>query len=192
MRKCITIILVLLSVLGTYIIGQAKPLYDKYWEPGTYTVEITEEDQVRLAALWEQVEMLSAGTKVREASDAETLEVQYEKYLQMGEIPERVYDDVGPFTWAAGLPDEEAISQEEAYIRAYMALEQRCGLQQGLLLHSLAHTSRLIPSIQNGRLTLFAMTVRNTTRPPSLCTPMTAAFVEYNMKCRMSKGGKSQ
>ena len=112
--------------------------------------------------------------------------------LQMTGISEQVYHDIGSLSLAAGLPDKEAISKEEAYIRAYMALEQRCGLQQGLLLHSLAHTSRLIPSIQNGRLTLFAMTVRNTTRPPSLCTPMTAAFVEYNMKCRMSKGGKSQ
>ena len=74
MRKCVAIILVLLSVLGMYAIGQAKPLYEQYWEPGAYTVEITEEDQVRLAALREQVEMLSAGTKVREASDAETLE----------------------------------------------------------------------------------------------------------------------
>ena len=143
MRKCITIILVLLSVLGTYIIGQAKPLYDKYWESGAYTVEITEEDRVRLAALWEQVEMLSAGTKVREASDAETLEVQYEKYLQMGEIPERVYDDVGPYTWAAGLPDEKAISQEEAYICACKALLEQYGLAEEQLVHYWPHYAYL-------------------------------------------------
>ena len=143
MRKCITIILVLLSVLGTYIIGQAKPLYDKYWESGAYTVEITEEDRVRLAALWEQVEMLSAGTKVREASEAETLEVQYEKYLQMGEIPERVYDDVGPYTWAAGLPDEKAISQEEAYICACKALLEQYGLAEEQLVHYWPHYAYL-------------------------------------------------
>ena len=143
MRKCITIILVLLSVLGMYTIGQAKPLYDKYWESGAYTVEITEEDRVRLAALWEQVEMLSAGTKVREASDAETLEVQYEKYLQMGEIPERVYDDVGPYTWAAGLPDEKAISQEEAYICACKALLEQYGLAEEQLVHYWPHYAYL-------------------------------------------------
>ena len=143
MRKCVAIILVLLSVLGMYAIGQAKPLYEQYWEPGAYTVEITEEDQVRLATLWEQVEMLSAGTKVREASDAETLEVQYEKYLQMGEIPERVYDDVGPYTWAAGLPDEKAISQEEAYICACKALLEQYGLAEEQLVHYWPHYAYL-------------------------------------------------
>ena len=143
MRKCITIILVLLSVLGMSTIGQAKPLYEQYWEPGAYTVEITEEDQVRLATLWEQVEMLSAGTKVREASEAETLEVQYEKYLQMGEIPERVYDDVGPYTWAAGLPDEKAISQEEAYICACKALLEQYGLAEEQLVHYWPHYAYL-------------------------------------------------
>lgn len=98
MRKCVAIILALLSVLGIYAIGHTKPLYEKYWEPGAYAIEITEADQARFAALREQVETLSADIKVCEASDVETLEVQYEKYLQMGEIPERVYDDVGPYT----------------------------------------------------------------------------------------------
>ena len=139
MRKCITIILVLLSVLGTYTIGQAKSLYDKYWEPGAYTVEITEEDQARYAALWAQVEALSVGTPVREANEAETLEAQYEKYLQMGEIPERIFDDVGAYTWAAGLPDEAAIPQQEAYIRACMALAQQYDLQPEQLIHYWPH-----------------------------------------------------
>ena len=149
MRKCIAIILAFFSVLGMYAIGQAKPLYEQYWEPGAYTVEITEEDQVRLAALREQVEMLSAGTKVREASEAETLEVQYEKYLQMGEIPERVYDDVGPFTWAAGLPDEEAISQEEAYIRACMVLAAQYDLQPEQLIHYWQHYAYVTSDPEN-------------------------------------------
>ena len=141
MRKCIAFILMLVFVLGTNIIGQAKSLYDKYWEPGTYIFEITGEDQARYTALWEQVQSLSNGTLVRKTNEAETLEVQYEKYLQMGEIPERIYDDVGSYTWAVGLPDEKAIPQKEAYIRACMALEQQYNLQFNLLLHYWPHFS---------------------------------------------------
>lgn len=102
--------------------------------------------------------------------------------LQMTGISEQVYHDIGSLSLAAGLPDEEAIFKEEPYIRAYMALEQRCGLQQGLLLHSLAHTSRLIPSIQNGRLILFAMMTHRIARIPSLYMPMKVAPARYNME----------
>lgn len=139
MKKYLAIVLTLVLILGVCMVGHAKPLYDAYWEPGTYTLEITEEEQARFTALWEQVETLSAGTPVREANEAETLEVQYEKYLQMGEIPERYYDDVGAYIWAVGLPDEEAISQEEAYIRACMALEQQYDLQPEQLIHYWPH-----------------------------------------------------
>ena len=47
MRKCITIILVLLSVLGMYTKGQAKPLYDKYWFLNGFTMTLA-----RIPGLW--------------------------------------------------------------------------------------------------------------------------------------------
>ena len=139
MKKGIAVILIMVCLLGVCGAAQAKNLYDRYWQPGEYALEITEDDQARYAALWEQVQALSAGTLVREANEAETLEVQYEKYLQMGEIPERFYDDVGAYTWAAGLPDEEAIPQEEAYIRACLALAKQYDLQPDALSHYWPH-----------------------------------------------------
>ena len=139
MKKWIAVILTLAFVLSSFGIGQAKSLYDHYWQPGAYTLEITEEEQARIAALREQVETLSAGTKVRTANEAETLEAQYEKYLELGEVPERVYDDAGPYTWALGLPDEAAIPQEEAYIRACLVLAEQYDLQPEQLIHYWPH-----------------------------------------------------
>lgn len=137
--KKIAFILTIAILLGACLAAQAKPLYDRYWQPGEYALEITEEDQAQYAALWEQVRALSIGTPVREANEAETLEVQYEKYLQMGEIPERIYDDVGAYTWAVGLPDETAISREEAYLRACIVLERQYDLQPEQMIHYWPH-----------------------------------------------------
>ena len=135
MKKRIVLFLTLTALLAACGTAQAKRLYQHYWQPGAYKPQITEEDRARYAALWEQVLALSADTPVREANEAETLEVQYEKYLQMGEIPERFYDDVGAYTWAVGLPDERALPQEEAYVLACLALTQQYDMQPEELAH---------------------------------------------------------
>ena len=174
MRKCVAIILVLLSVLGMYAIGQAKPLYEQYWESGAYTVEITEEDRVRLAALWEQVEMLSAGTWAKFRNGFTTMLARLpgrRGCRTRRPSPRRRHTFAPAWSWRPGMI---------------------CSRSSWPITGRIMPTSPPIRKTRFGRLTLFAMTVRNTTRPPSLCTPMTAAFVEYNMKCRMAKGGKSQ
>ena len=139
MKKVIAIFAALICLLG--VSAGAKNLYDRHWQPGEYAPEITGEDAARYAALWERVLALSAGTVVREANEAETLAVQYEKFLRMGEVPERFFDDVGAYTWAVGLPDEAAISQEAAYAIACAALMEQYDLLPEELAHYWPHYS---------------------------------------------------
>ncbi|MBQ9198216.1 MAG: hypothetical protein IJ157_13400 [Clostridia bacterium] len=113
----------------------ARTLYDQYWLPGEYILEVSEERRAVHEELWRQVQELAEGSPVKEANEAETLEAQYEKYLQLGEIPERIYDDVGAYVWAAGLPDDQSVSRDEAYLLACMAAEECFELTTDDLLH---------------------------------------------------------
>ena len=133
MKRKLAMLLALAVLLGTC--AGARNLYDRFWLPGDYVLELAPKEQARYAEVRERVLSLSAGTRVREACEAETLELQYEKYLQLGEVPQRVYDDVGAYTWALGLPDEEAIAPETAYALACAALERQYGLTPEELAH---------------------------------------------------------
>ena len=114
-------VLLLLCLSCTW--AGAKTLYDQCWQPGEYVLETIDERRAQHEALWQRVQELAEGSPIKEANEANTLECQYKQYLQLGEVPERIYADVGAYTWAVGLPDDQSIGREEAYMLACVAAE---------------------------------------------------------------------
>ena len=92
-----------------------------YWQPGEYAVGTAPEEDARIREIMEKAIQESEGTPVRIDADRESVEVQYERYLSLfpdGRPVENTdvdYDDIGYYRWAVGIPDDQCISQEEAW-----------------------------------------------------------------------------
>ena len=115
---------VLMMLFGTTAF--AANYWKKTWAQGEYVIALTAEDEAAIADLRKKMDEGSAGTWMRSLADSYTLEMQFEAFLE-GRITSSgaVFDDIGEYTWAIAMPDENAISQEAAFQLAVMAIHQQ-------------------------------------------------------------------
>ncbi len=119
--------------------------WDRYWKPGEKRMEDTEESRIQVNAILEKVNQASEGMLVREGADADTVELQYELYQHMlqdgAKIEPQLFDDIGIYTWAVGLPDEQSITQDQAWRIACQVLLEEAGISEEQLTHFYPHFS---------------------------------------------------
>ena len=119
--------------------------WDRYWKPGEKRMEDTEESRIQVNAILEKVNQASEGMLVREGADADTVELQYELYQHMlqdgAKIEPQLFDDIGTYTWAVGLPDEQSITQDQAWRIACRVLLEEAGISEEQLTHFYPHFS---------------------------------------------------
>ena len=98
-----------------------------------------------MSAILDKANQDSEGTPVREGADADTVELQYELYQHMlqdgAEIEPQLFDDIGTYTWAVGLPDEQSITQDQAWRTACQVLLEEAGIAEEQLTHFYPHFS---------------------------------------------------
>ena len=162
-RNCLSLIILILLTFSSVLTGYAEedtdiendriPVevsfdltrWDRYWKPGEKTMEDTEESRKQVSAILDKANHDSEGTPVREGADADTVELQYELYqrlLQDGaKIEPQLFDDIGTYTWAAGLPDEQSITQDQAWRIACRVLLEEAGISEEQLTHFYPHFS---------------------------------------------------
>ena len=108
--------------------------WDRYWKPGEKIMEDTEESRIQVNAILEKANQASEGTLVRDGADADTVELQYELYQRMlqdgAKIEPQLFDDIGTYTWAVGLPDEQSITQDQAWRIACQVLLEEAGISE--------------------------------------------------------------
>ena len=119
--------------------------WDRYWKPGEKRMEDTEESRIRVNAILEKVYQASEGTLVRDGADADAVELQYDLYQRMlqdgAKIEPQLFDDIGTYTWAVGLPDEQSITQDQAWRTACQVLLEEAGIAEEQLTHFYPHFS---------------------------------------------------
>lgn len=119
--------------------------WDRYWKPGEKRMEDTEESRIQVNAILEKVNQASEGTLVRDGADADTVELQYELYQRMlqdgAKTEPQLFDDIGTYTWAVGLPDEQSITQNQAWHIACQVLLEEAGISAEQLTHFYPHFS---------------------------------------------------
>ncbi len=119
--------------------------WDHYWKPGEKIMEDTEESRKKVNDILEKVNQASEGTLIRNGADADTVELQYELYQRMlqdgAEIEAQLFDDIGTYTWAVGLPDEKSITQDQAWRTACQVLLEEAGISEEELIHFYPHFS---------------------------------------------------
>jgi len=119
--------------------------WDRYWKPGEKRMEDTEESRIQVNAILEKANQASEGMLVREGADADTVELQYELYQHMlqdgAKIEPQLFDDIGTYTWAVGLPDEQSITQDQAWRTACQVLLEEVGIAEEQLTHFYPHFS---------------------------------------------------
>lgn len=117
--------------------------WDQYWKPGEKALDDTEETRSRVQYVLDTIDQASAGTSVREGADNDTVELQYEEYqhmLQNGmEVQAQLFDDIGTYIWAIGLPDEQSISQDEARRISCQLLLEEAGITEEQMSHFYPH-----------------------------------------------------
>ncbi len=119
--------------------------WDRYWKLGEKIMEDTEESRIQVNAILEKANQASEGTLVRDGADADTVELQYELYQRMlqdgAKIEPQLFDDIGTYTWAVGLPDEQSITQDQAWRIACQVLLEEAGISEEQLTHFYPHFS---------------------------------------------------
>ena len=119
--------------------------WDRYWKPGEKIMEDTEESRIQVNAILEKANQASEGTLVRDGADTDTVELQYELYQRMlqdgAKIEPQLFDDIGTYTWAVGLPDEQSITQDQAWRIACQVLLEEAGISEEQLTHFYPHFS---------------------------------------------------
>ena len=119
--KKITWMFLCLIMLVSVLPVHADSFWKLHWNPSEYTVAFSPEEDARITEITEEVIRQSEGTPVRMDADQESVEVQYERFISLFpdggpvEYDENDYDDIGHYRWAAGLPDDQSISREEAW-----------------------------------------------------------------------------
>ncbi len=162
-RNCLSLIILILLTFSSVLAGYAEeetdikndqiPVkvsfdltrWDCYWKRGEKRMEDTEESRIQVNAILEKVNQASEGMLVREGADADTVELQYELYQRMlqdgAEIEPQLFDDIGTYTWAVGLPDEQSITQDQAWRIACRVLLEEAGVSEEQLTHFYPHFS---------------------------------------------------
>ena len=142
MKKRHVAILTMFLILVVCSVTEAENFWKMYWKPGECKVSFTPEEDALVAGILEEAKARSEGTIQRQAADeSESVEAQYERFLEMNPegIPmgsdEIVFDDIGCYQWAVGLPDEQSISRDEAWkIMVKFMLDQQIATKE-ILIH---------------------------------------------------------
>lgn len=116
----------------------AHSLWDVHWAPGEYIPEMNENLVVELFELKDEVLQMSEGTPASRFID--TYEHQYEMQKSLGssaEVYEQYYDDIGKYALYFGLPNDQVITQDQAWLIAYQALIEQGVVCKDELLHYL-------------------------------------------------------
>ena len=129
----------------------ARSAYQQFWEPGNYSVTLTEEKQC-YDEIWEKTLARSEGTLIREAFERDSLEENLELYLEMienGPLPLMHLDDLGDYVYSCGLPDDLANAQTDALLIAYKVLQEQYQLTDEELTQFLPFYSYLTSDPEN-------------------------------------------
>ena len=132
MKRIVVCFMLLCCLIGTSF---AQNRWIKYWLPGKYRIELTEEEKEQYKDLYHQMDENTADSSLRQYSEPYSFEKQYNDYLGISFVPEKEYDDVGRYTWALGLPDEHSISMIDAYMIACKALSEQIHLDDSVLVN---------------------------------------------------------
>lgn len=102
--------------------GLCEKLWDAHWNPGEYTIELTQSDVDELKALWEEIDRRSVGSNVREV-EKNALENIYKDYCEgLTGSAETNFEDVGVYHWEPGFPDEKSLPKGQVLCLAIRAL----------------------------------------------------------------------
>lgn len=107
----------------------AMKLFDQHWKPGEYTVELTDADKTYYNSLYETALKNSEGTTVKADLAVYTYENVYLYYLDYLErhkgdsLDKLDFADVPDFNYVIGMPDEDALSVQQALMIAYHAVK---------------------------------------------------------------------
>ena len=135
----VAIVFILTAIMSTVT---AENYWEMYWKPGECKVSFTPEEDALVTGILEEAKARSEGTNQRRAADeSESVEAQYERFLEMNPegtpmgSDEIVFDDIGSYQWAVGLPDEQSISRDEAWkIMVKFMLDQQIATKE-ILIH---------------------------------------------------------
>jgi len=136
------VLLFLAFALFVLPIATAENFWKQYWKPGECKVSFTPEEDALVTEILEEAKTKSEGTiQRRSADESESVEAQYERFLDMNPegtpmgSDEFEFDDIGFYKWAVGLPDEQSISRDEAWkIMVKFMLDQHIATKE-ILIH---------------------------------------------------------
>ena len=114
----------LLCALLTFLCtnGLCKKLWDAHWNPGEYTIELTQSDINELKALWDEIDRRSVGSGIRER-EKNAMEMIYKDYCEgLTTSAETDFEDVGVYHWEPGFPDENSLPRGQVFCLAVKAL----------------------------------------------------------------------
>ena len=132
MKRVAVCLILLCCLIGTSF---AQNQWVKYWSPGEYHIELTEDDKARFSELFEQMDQNTKESSLRKGIESTTVEEWYNEYLKYADNQvERVYDDVGAITYALGLPGENTIDKTTAFMIACKVLEEQESVDTSLLI----------------------------------------------------------
>lgn len=117
--------------------------WDQYWKPGEKLLDDNEETRNRVRSILDMIDQASAGTSVRNGADNDTVEAQYAEFQRMLQegmnVTEQLFDDIGTYIWAIGLPDEQSISQDKARWISCQVLLKEAGISEEQMSHFYPH-----------------------------------------------------
>ena len=129
MKKVFCILMAALLLTMSVSSAFATKMFDQYWKPGEYTVEPTDAEKAYYNSLYETALKKSEGTLFRKNLDHSTYENEYKWYLEAieerGTFGEVEFEDIGHYKYAVGLPDEQAISSQQALMIAYHVMKEQ-------------------------------------------------------------------
>ena len=117
----ITALLAAALLIWTTAFADEVTFWEAHWQPGEYMVAFTPEEDARVAGIMEEATRKSEGTMTRTVADQDSVEAQYERFLNMHPDGKPItsddvqYADIGWSTWAAGPPDDQSISRDDAW-----------------------------------------------------------------------------
>ena len=136
MKKVLCVLMAALLLTMSVSSAFATKMFDRYWKPGEYTVELTDAEKAYYNSLYETALKKSEGTLFRENLDRSTYENKYKRYLEAieerGTFGEVEFEDIGHYKYAVGLPDEQAISSQQALMIAYHVMKEQYDIEIGL------------------------------------------------------------
>lgn len=127
-----TCLIIVLIVIFAFSVVHADKYFDKYYQPGEYIIDMTEEEKLETNHLIEDTLLASEGSSVRLGIEHETIQEQHNRYQEMlsegFEQTPFVFDDIGEYLWIPGIPDEKCIPFQDAWTIALLYLSKEEGI----------------------------------------------------------------